>query len=142
VTIVIDSYRFLIGNLISSSHAAIQDWVASRHGRRRPRSVFNLQGGPPIPLLMRAEGLAEPVGDIVVNCTGGYAGPLWPIQITVELSANLTSRILNAVSAGSEALLLIDEPQPGGINMSNGFPYNGQVLGTPGIAAGASGSGN
>jgi hypothetical protein len=91
---------------------------------------------------MRAEGLAEPVGDIVVNCTGGYAGPLWPIQITVELSANLTSRILNAVSAGSEALLLIDEPQPGGINMSNGFPYNGQVLGTPGIAAGASGSGN
>jgi hypothetical protein len=91
---------------------------------------------------MRAEGLAEPVADIVVNCTGGTPGPSTPIEITVELSANLTSRILNTATAGSEALLLIDEPQPDGVNTSNGFPYNGQVRGTPGIAAGASGSGN
>jgi hypothetical protein len=96
----------------------------------------------PLPLLMRAEGLAEPVGDIVVSCTGGTPGPSSPIQITVELNANLTSRILNTASSASEALLLIDEPQPDQVNMSNGFPYNGQVLGTPGIAAGASGSGN
>ena len=91
---------------------------------------------------MRAEGLAEPVGDIVVSCTGGTPGPSSPIQITVELNANLTSRILNTASSASEALLLFDEPQPDQVNMSNGFPYNGQVLGTPGIAAGASGSGN
>lgn len=97
---------------------------------------------PPLPLLMRAEGLAEPVGDIVVNCTGGTTGPSTPIQIMVELNANLTSRILDTASSASEALLLIDEPQPDEVNMSNGFPYNGQVLGTPGIAAGASGSGN
>jgi hypothetical protein len=97
---------------------------------------------PPLPLILRAEGLAEPVGDIVVNCTGGTPGPSSPIQITVELNANLTSRILDTAAAGSEALLLIDEPQPDAVNMSNGFPYNGQVLGTPGIAAGASGSGN
>ena len=97
---------------------------------------------PPLPLILRAEGLAEPVGDIVVSCTGGTPGPSSPIQITVELNANLTSRILDTASAGSEALLLIDEPQPDAVNMGNGFPYNGQVLGTPGIAAGASGSGN
>jgi hypothetical protein len=92
--------------------------------------------------MMRAEGLAEPVGDIVVNCTGGTPGPSTPIEITVELSANVTSRILDTASGGSEALLLIDEPQPDSVNMSNGFPYNGQVRGTPGVAAGASGSGN
>jgi hypothetical protein len=97
---------------------------------------------PPLPLIMRAEGLAEPVSDIVLNCTGGTPGPSMPIQITVELSANLTSRILDTASASSEALLLIDEPQPDAVNMSNGFPYNGQVLGKPGIGAGASGSGN
>jgi len=43
---------------------------------------------------------------------------------------------------GSEALLLIDEPFPDQTNMTNGFQYNGQVLGTPGVAAGSPGSGN
>jgi hypothetical protein len=38
--------------------------------------------------------------------------------------------------------LLIDDPKPGVANTSNTFPYFGQVLGTPGILAGAPGSGN
>jgi hypothetical protein len=91
---------------------------------------------------MRAEGLAEPVGDIFVVCTGGTPGPSTPIQVTITLNTNLTSRTLGAASAVSEALLLIDEPLPDQVNMSNGFPYNGQVLGKPGIAAGLDGSGN
>jgi hypothetical protein len=93
-------------------------------------------------LILRAESLAEPLGDIVLNCTGGTPGPSIPIDVTVELSTNLTSRILNAAASTSEATLLIDEPQPDSVNTSNGFSYNGQVLGTPGIAAGAAGSGN
>jgi len=93
-------------------------------------------------IIARAEGLAEPVGDAVITCTGGTPGPSSPIQLTVQLNTNLTSRIVDAPTSTSEALLLIDEPQPDGVNMSNGYPYNGQVLGTPGVAAGAIGSGN
>jgi len=91
---------------------------------------------------MRAEGLAEPVGDIFVVCTGGTPGPSTPMQVTITLNTNLTGRTLGAASVVSEALLLIDEPLPDQVNMSNGFPYKGQVLGKPGIAAGSDGSGN
>jgi hypothetical protein len=45
-------------------------------------------------------------------------------------------------TSASTPMLLIDDPQPDAINMSNGFSYNGQVLGTPYVAAGAPGSGN
>lgn len=61
---------------------------------------------------VRAEGLSEQVGDIVLNCTGGT--PTRPDQvvpqanITVFLSTNVTSRITS--NPFTEALLLVDEP--------------------------------
>jgi hypothetical protein len=92
----------------------------------------------------RAEGEAEPVGDVVLTCTGGTppSGPSPLFNISLTLSTNLTSRTFTTTPVTSEALLLIDEPQPGVNNFSNGFLYSGQVLGTSGVAAGSSGSGN
>lgn len=95
-----------------------------------------------VPPTVRAEGEAEPIGDILVLCTGGTPGASTPIHLTVALNTNLTSRIFGTSPVMSEALLLIDEPLPDSVNMSNGFPYNGQVLGKSGIPAGTSGSGN
>jgi len=61
---------------------------------------------------VRAEGLTELVGDIVLDCTGGTAtanGATVPAaNITVFTSTNLTSRI--TASPFTEVLLLIDEP--------------------------------
>ncbi len=61
---------------------------------------------------VRAEGLAELVGDIVLNCTGGTptaAGQNVPAaNITVFLSTNLTSRITS--NPFTEVLMLFDEP--------------------------------
>jgi hypothetical protein len=61
---------------------------------------------------VRAEGLTELVGDIVLNCTGGTptaAGlPVPQANITVFLSTNLTSRITS--NPFSEVLMLFDEP--------------------------------
>ena len=91
---------------------------------------------------LRVEGEAERLGDILLVCNGGNAGASSLIDITVTLPTNVTSRVLNTATAESEALLLIDEPQPGVVDTSNGFEYNGQVLGKPGIAAGQPGSGN
>lgn len=67
------------------------------------------------PLAARAEGYAELLGDIVIQCSGGLApaqGSLVPTaNITVALNNTIvTSRILQSSTNLSEALLLIDEP--------------------------------
>jgi len=93
---------------------------------------------------IRSEGEAEPVSDIVLACTAGlgFAGASVFVDISLSFTIPVTSRTFNSATPTSEALVLIDEPKPGVVNSSNGFSYNGQVLGTPGIAAGMPGSGN
>ena len=74
-----------------------------------------------VPPLLRAEGVSELLGDIVLTCSGGttsqytIGGPLPTVAITVSLPADITSRLLNTTVNPnvSEALLLIDEPGSG-----------------------------
>lgn len=65
---------------------------------------------------LRAEGITELVGDIVLDCTGGTyvtAGANIPqANITVFLNTQVTSRLLGPGNA-SEAVLMIDEPNSG-----------------------------
>jgi len=69
-----------------------------------------------VPPALRAEGMTELIGDIVLNCTGGTltaaGSAIATANITVSLGTNVTSRILgnNGATNSSEALLLIDEP--------------------------------
>src|SRR5437660_551157 len=83
-------------------------------------------GGPltcaasvPAPPTVRAKGMTELIGDIVLVCTGGVplaSGASIPtVSLTVSLGTNVTSRLLGANTAtspsnASEALLLLDEP--------------------------------
>jgi len=73
--------------------------------------------------IVRSQGLAELVGDLVLYCTGGtptLAGnPVPAVNITVFLNTNITSKVLgtqlaaygNGQTSGlDEALLIIDEP--------------------------------
>jgi hypothetical protein len=94
---------------------------------------------PPEALL---EGHAELVGVLVMTCTGMGPSQSALVNIHIFLNVNVTSRITTVATSETEALLLIDEPKPGIPNTSNGFPYFGQVLGTPGVHAGNPGSGN
>ena len=67
-------------------------------------------GNPPT---VRAEGLTELVGDVVLRCTGGEPtapGAIVPsANISISLSTNITSKI-TATPDWTEALLLVDEP--------------------------------
>ena len=70
------------------------------------------------PLQVRYEGLAELLGDFVLNCTGGTpTDPGAPAQkVNIQLFLNtptVTSRVLNTATGATEALLLVDEPLPG-----------------------------
>ncbi len=81
---------------------------------------------------VRNEGLTELTGDIVLNCNGGnptaLSQPVPQANITVYLNTQVTSRLLQGDR--SEALLLIDEPQPGK-----------QLLATPGATVTGTGTG-
>ncbi len=75
-------------------------------------AAFSCIGNAGVPPLVRAEGLTELVGDLVLNCNGGTptaAGNLVPqANVQIFLNTNVTSRLTN--DPWSEALLMIDEP--------------------------------
>ncbi len=68
------------------------------------------------PPLVRAEGVTEEVGDVVLNCTGGNPTPTGtaiPLSnITITLNTSITDRIYSTTTGLSEALLMIDDPYP------------------------------
>ncbi len=77
--------------------------------------AFNCTANAGNPTIVRAEGLTELVGDMLLNCNGGtptLAGAEIPLSnVTVFLNTNVTSRLLGSGNL-SEAMLMIDEPFP------------------------------
>lgn len=83
--------------------------------------------------IARAEGVAEEVGQVIINCTGGTptaAGiPITPVNVSVFLSQPVTSKRLSTSGTAVEAVLLIDEPLPGTQYLATGAPpFTGTVL--------------
>ena len=70
-----------------------------------------------VPPTVRAEGITELVGDIVLKCSGGTPtapGHALPAaNISVFLNTQITSRLLNSGNSMNDAPPLIDEPAPG-----------------------------
>jgi hypothetical protein len=109
-------------------------------------TVASAQVTPPVtcnttaqPLTARAEGLAEQVGDTIIQCTGGAIptlGSILPqVNISISLSTNITSRLL--ADPITEALLFIDDPQPGAQNPC--APAQGSTVCSP-LTAGPGGT--
>ncbi len=77
-------------------------------------SAFNCNANAGNPTIVRAEGLTELVGDMLLNCSGGTPtlnGASIPLSnVTVFLNTNITSRLVSGNI--SEATLMIDEPHP------------------------------
>jgi len=69
-----------------------------------------------VPPTLRAEGLTELSGDIVLNCSGGTSTPAGQVipQVNIQVFYNtqVTSRLENSSNNLSEAILTIDEPAP------------------------------
>ncbi len=100
----------------------------------------------------RAESSTELVADVIFTCTGGVptaAGSALPTDtVVLTFSSNVTSRLLNSANNNaSEALALVDAPQPGAqfpcdpyggcLNYGNGLGtgYYGGGTSTPGSPA-------
>jgi hypothetical protein len=76
--------------------------------------AFSCVGNAGVPPIVRAEGITELVGDLVLNCTGGVSTPVGQtvpqVNVQIFLNTNVTSRLVS--DPWSEALLMIDEPGP------------------------------
>jgi hypothetical protein len=48
-----------------------------------------------VPALVRGEGLAERMGDILISCTGGPPGGVVGGNLTVFLNVNVTNKLIN-----------------------------------------------
>jgi len=101
--------------------------------------TFTCSATAGVPNIVRAEGLTELLGDLVLNCTGGTPtlnGQEIPLQnVQISVNTNVTSRIVGAPSI-SEALLLIDEPFPSANVVPPGSaPAAGQTVGQLGCLA-------
>jgi len=126
--------------------------------------AFSCIASVAVPPTLRAEGLTELIGDIVITCSGGVTpsvGSVIPTaNVTVSLGANVTSRLMSYAQVNpsaqtnpntSEALLLIDEPGSGltmgsyGVmgcpNASGGCPVAGYGPTEQQYLCGASGPG-
>jgi hypothetical protein len=68
---------------------------------------FTCNANAGVPPLVRAEGLTELVGDILIVCTGGVQGQQQTANIQLFLNAYITSRLIG--STETEALLIVDE---------------------------------
>jgi hypothetical protein len=87
-------------------------------------AAFSCTANAGVPPLVRAEGIAELVGDVILNCTYGYpalfanegsstimgAASVPLINVQIFLNANVTSRLYETTYNSSESLLMIDEP--------------------------------
>ena len=80
--------------------------------------------------LVNAEGIAEPVGDVLLYCIGGtptpQGEPIPEYTVSLKLNTNITTRLLAQGGGLSEATLLIDDPFPGAPVPSNLTPAPSQ----------------
>lgn len=88
-----------------------------------------------VPPLARAEGVAEEVGQVIIDCRGGASTPngvaIPTVNVQIFLNTNVTSRLINSSTTASEATLMIDEPAPAAqVLATNTPPYTGTVLGS------------
>jgi hypothetical protein len=92
---------------------------AAATANAQPAFSCNTNAG--VPPIVRAEGLTELVGDLILNCTGGTPTALGAtvpqVNFQIFLNTNVTSRLLS--DPWSEALLMIDEPSGTDANGGN-----------------------
>ncbi|MFO0504173.1 MAG: hypothetical protein ACK527_18500 [Acidobacteriota bacterium] len=101
--------------------------------------AFSCSTNAGVPPIVRAEGLTELVGDLILNCTGGVptasGAPVPQVNFQIFLNTNVTSRLLTSSGNWSEALLMIDEPA-GTSSTAGNLHYCPNTNGTGCTAAG------
>jgi hypothetical protein len=87
------------------------------------------------PQQMRAEGITEIAGDLVLSCTGGTATPAGvavpTVNITVALNTQVTSRLVGGTSNITESILMINDAPSGAQVLCPATAANNFACATP-----------
>ena len=98
---------FAAGALVLATAPAVSAQIT------QPFSCTASAANPP---LVRAEGVTEQVGDVVLVCTGGTPTPAGQTipesNLSVTLNTTITDRIYSTTTGLSEALLIVDDAFP------------------------------
>jgi hypothetical protein len=128
--------------LFASAAAALLFGLGGSAYAQTGSSAFICTASAGNPNIVRSEGVAELVGDLVLNCTGGsvtpYGTPIPLSNVQISLNTNVTSRLVGSGPGdfATEAILTIDEPFPG----ANGqTPYPSTATPVQGAATTQSG---
>lgn len=122
---------------------ALMFGAAASANAQQQVAAFSCIGNAGVPPIVRAEGLTELVGDLVLNCNGGTptaSGAAVPqTNVQIFLNTNVTSRL--QADPWSEALLMIDEPGPAAqryctVNGGCAVTGVGSSVGSDGLADG------
>jgi hypothetical protein len=100
--------------------------------------AFSCTSNAGVPPIVRAEGLAELVGDLILNCTGGIptavGAPVPQVNVQIFLNTNVTSKL--TADPASESMLLIDEPAPAAQRLCSALgPTPTAPCGTTGVGS-------
>ena len=95
--------------------------VALLAGLTVPASAqaFNCTQSTGVPPIVRGEGYAELMGDLIIDCTGGIPTPpnqtVPAVNIAVNLDVPVTSQVTKVINSVEflESLLIVDEPNSG-----------------------------
>jgi hypothetical protein len=128
--------------LMAFASAALLFGLGSSAYAQSTAFICNATAGNPH--IVRQEGVAELVGDLILNCTGGAFTPAGTVigpgssvnsgtNVQINLNTNVTSRLTSAspFSPNSEAILAIDEPFP---SPGNGPAFPTGATPVPGAA--------
>jgi hypothetical protein len=92
--------------------ALLSSFAAPAFAQTGPAITCGATAG--VPPVIRSEGVAELVGDVVLNCTGGVATP-GKINVQIFLNSFVTSKLLS--DGYSDALLLVGEPSGAAVSV-------------------------
>ena len=105
-------------------------------GIARPQSTpFTCTTGAVNPAL-HAEGIAEVVGDILLNCTGGSPGTAITVNLAISLNVGVTNRV--STTGSTDVSLTVDSGSgatpaavPGLLQTTNTVSFNGVSFTVP-----------
>lgn len=84
-------------------------WAQLAMGQTTPTCTAYSSNVPTV----RAEGRAEQLGQMVIDCFGFPETPTGSFDVQVWLNTPVTSRLINSTTQATEAMLLVNEPTPG-----------------------------
>src|SRR5258708_11251956 len=116
--------------------AALISWAGIARSQSSPLTCATGAVNPPV----RAEGITETLGDILLTCSGGSPGSMITLNLAIFLNVGITNRI--STTSATDVSLTVDTGSgpvpanvPGLLQSSSAVSFNGVTFTVPASGA-------